>query len=188
MWQPVSTNQKNGSSTICTVMEGGYSFSLTKLLTIDAGLSLDYPLLSNWSFATINTKAPFIELAVGIACVSVTIIAYLITIIAIPNLTAASPLLVPRIGYLASIAALIMLIISAAKITSIMDNILDDKAVKENGLAWSNGAFYALTWVAAGLMLVTFILSLVFAFTIPRPMNLAKQGQLRKDSEYSTVY
>jgi hypothetical protein len=148
------------------MMGGGYECSLPKLLAADAGLPVDSPLLSNWTFAVLNTKLPFICLAIAIAFTSLITIAYFITIVTVPNLTTESPLLVPRVGYLSSIVALNALIISSAKITAMMDDLLKAKPVAESGVAWSTGGFYALTWLATGLMCVMFILSVVFAFKL----------------------
>jgi hypothetical protein len=46
MWQFASTHLKNEASKVCTVMGGGYNFSLPELLAADAGLPVDSPLLS----------------------------------------------------------------------------------------------------------------------------------------------
>jgi hypothetical protein len=46
MWQSASTHLKNEASKVCTVMGGGYKFSLPELLAADAGLPVDSPLLS----------------------------------------------------------------------------------------------------------------------------------------------
>jgi hypothetical protein len=166
MWQSASTHLKNEASKVCTVRGGGYDFSLPELLAADAGLPVDSSLLSAWSFAVLNTKMPFICLVVAIASTSLTIIAYFITIVTTPRLTRDSPLLWPRVGYLASIAALNLLIVSSKKITVMMHKLLETKPVVENGVAWSEGGFYVLTWLATGLMCVMVALSIVVAFMI----------------------
>jgi hypothetical protein len=188
MWQSASEHVKDDASTVCTVMGGGYKFSLSKLLAGDAGLPVDSPLLSDWSFAVINTKMPFICLAIAITCTSLTTIAYFITIFRTPNLTTESPLLIPRVGYVSSVAALNLLIVSSAKITSIMNNVLKAKPGVEDGAARSTGGFYALTWVATGLMCAMFIWSVVFAFTIRSSTKSPHKVLDRKPSEYSNVY
>jgi hypothetical protein len=116
MWQSVSTHLKNEASKVCTVMGGGYKFSLPELLAADAGLPVESPLLLTWSFAVLNTKVPFVCLAIAITFTSLTIIAYFITIVTTPRLTTESPLHWPRIGYIASIVALNTLIVSSVKI------------------------------------------------------------------------
>jgi hypothetical protein len=111
MWQSAGIHLKNEASKVCTVMAGGYRFSLPELLAADAGLPVNSPLLSTWSFAVLDTKMPFICLVIAIAFTGLTIIAYFITIVTTPRLTTESPLHWPRVGYLASIAALNTLII-----------------------------------------------------------------------------
>lgn len=188
MWRSAGTHLKDDASTVCTVMTGGYQFSLPKLLAADAGLPVDTPLLSDWSFAVINTKAPFICLAIAIAFTGLTTIAYSVTIITTPNLTTESPLFIPRLGYLSSIPALIMFIISSAKITSTLDHVLKAKPVGEKGVAWSTGGLYALTWLATVLMCFMFTLSLVFTVKLAPPPKSPHKELGRRPSEYSNVY
>jgi hypothetical protein len=177
MWQSASTHFKNEASKVCTVMGGGYKFSLPELLAADAGLPVDSPLLSTWSFAVLNTKMPFVCLAIAIAFTSLTTIAYFITIVTTPRLTTESPLLWPRVGYIASIAALNILIVSSAKITATTHKLLETKPVVENGVAWSTAGFYVLTWLATGLMCVMVALSVVMAFRLRQPTN-SLRGEL----------
>jgi magnesium-transporting ATPase (P-type) len=187
MWQSDRTHVKNEASTVCTAMGGGYKFSLPELLAADAGLPVDSPLLSTWSFAVLNTTMAFVCLAIAIACTSLTTIAYFITIVTTPRLTAESPLLVPRVGYLASIAAVHALILSSAKITAMMHKLLETKPVVENGVAWSTAGFYVLTWLATVLMCVMVTLSVVLAFMI-RPSTSSRLRELdKKGSGYSYV-
>ena len=187
MWQSASTHLKNEASKVCTVMGGGYKFSLPELLAADTGLPVDSPLLSTWSFAVLNTKMPFVCLAIAIAFTSLTIIAYFITIVTTPRLTTESPLHWPRVGYLASIAALNTLIVSSAKITAMIHKLLETKPVVENGVAWSTSGFYVLTWLATGLMCVMVTLSMVLAFMLRLPTS-SPRGELdRKGSGYSHV-
>jgi len=187
MWQSASTHLKNEASKVCTVMAGGYKFSLPELLAADAGLPVDSPLLSTWSFAVLNTKMPFVCLAIAIAFASLTTITYFITIVTTPRLTTESPLLWPRVGYLASIAALNTLILSSAKITAITHKLLKTKPVVENGVAWSTSAFYVLTWLTTGLMCVTVIFSVVSAFTLRPPTSSPREELERKDPGYLHV-
>ena len=164
MWQSAGTQVKDDASRICTTMGGGYNFSLPELLAADAGLPVDSPFLSTWSFAVLNTKAPFILLAIAIACTSLTMIIYFVVIVTTPELTLHIPLFWPRVGYLSSVAALNLLLISSSKITKMAHNLLKNKAVVENGLAFWTKGFYVLTWLASGLMIVVLILSIVLAF------------------------
>jgi hypothetical protein len=183
MWQSASTHLKNEASKVCAVMGGGYKFSLPELLAADAGLSVNSPLLSTWSFAVLNTKMPFVCLAIAIAFTSLTIIAYFITIVTTPTLTAESPLHWPRVGYIASIAALNTLIVSSVKITVVIHKLLKTEPVVDNGVAWSTSGFYVLTWLATGLMCVMVTLSVVLAFMLRSPMS-SPRGELdRKGSE-----
>ena len=168
-------------------MGGGYKFSLPELLAADAGLPINSPLLSTWSFAVLNTKMPFVCLAIAIAFTSLTVIAYFITIVTTPRLTTESPLHWPRVGYLASIVALNTLIVSSAKITALIHTLLETEPVVENGVAWSTRGFYVMTWLATGLMCVTVALSVVFAFMLRPPTDSPREELDRKDSEYSHV-
>jgi hypothetical protein len=187
MWQSASIHLKNEASKVCTVMSGGYKFSLPELLAADAGLPVNSPLFSAWLFAVLNTKMPFVCLAIAIAFTGLTIIAYFITIVTTPRLTTESPLHWPRVGYLASIAALNTLLVSSAKITAMIHKLLKTKPVVENGVAWSTTGFYVLTWLATGLMCVTVTLSVVSAFML-RPPTRPLRGELdRKGSGYSHV-
>ena len=119
---------------------------------------------------------PFVCLVIGIACASLTMIAYFITIITTPLLTTKSPLLVPRVGFLASVAALITLIISSTKITVMIHKLLGTKFVVENGVAFSSSGFYVFTWLATALMCVMFVLSMVLAFMLQPPTTSRKGG------------
>jgi hypothetical protein len=168
-------------------MAGGYNFSLPELLAADVGLPVDSPLLSTWSFAVLDTKMPFICLAIAIAFTGLTVIAYFITIVTTPRLTTESPLHWPRVGYLASIAALNTLIVSSAKITAMIHKLLGTKPVVENGFAWSTRGFYVLTWLATGLMCVTVALSVVSAFMLRPPTSSPRRELDSKGPEYSHV-
>jgi hypothetical protein len=187
MWQSASIHLKNETSKVCTVMAGGYNFSLSELLAADAGLPVDSPLLSTWSFAVLDTKMPFICLAIAIAFTGLTTIAYFITIVTMPRLTTESPLHWPRVGYLASIAALNTLIVSSAKITAMIHKLLKTKPVVENGFVWSTRGFYVLTWLATGLMCVTVALSVVSAFILRPPTSSPRRELDSKGPEYSHV-
>jgi hypothetical protein len=175
MWQSASTRLKNEASEVCTAIGGSYKFSLPELLAADAGLPVHSPLLSTWSFAVLNTKMPFVCLAIAIAFTSLTTIAYFVTIVTTPRLTTESPLLWPRVGYIASIAALNLLIVSSAKITAMIHKLLETEPVVENGVAWSTGGFYVFTWLATGLMCVMVALSVVLAFMIPTADKLSER-------------
>jgi lipoprotein signal peptidase len=99
-------------------------------------------------------------------------------------LTTESPLHWPRVGYIASIAALNTLIVSSVKITVIIHKLLETKPVVENGVAWSTSGFYALTWLVTGLMCVMVTLSVVLAFMVRLPTS-SPRGELgRKGSGY----
>jgi hypothetical protein len=156
-------------------MGAGYTFSLPELLAADAGLPADNPLFSTWWFAVLHTMMPFVCLTIAIAFINWTVIAYLITIVTMPRLTAESPLHWPRVGYLASIAALNTLILSSAKITATTHKILEAKPVVDNGVAWSTDGFYILTWLTTGLMCVIVTLSVVLAFKLPTADEVPKR-------------
>jgi hypothetical protein len=164
-------------------MNGGYTFSLPNLLAADTGLPIDNPVLSSWSFAVLDTMMPFTCIAFAIAFASVTVVAYFITFFTAPNFTADSPLLVPRIGYLASIGVLNTVLISAIKITVMMHDVLANKIVSEDGVAWSSGLFYVLTWLMVGFMVIQFIWSMVLAFKVAAARSPLRQFE-RKHSGY----
>jgi hypothetical protein len=176
MWQSATTHLKNESSTVCTAMGAGYTFSLPELLAADAGLPADNPLFSTWWFAVLRTRMPFVCLTIAITFLSLTVIAYFVTIVTTPRLTAESPLHWPRVGYIASIVALNTLILSSAKVTAVAHKILEAKPVGDNGVAWLTDGFYVLTWLATGLMCIIVILSVVLALKLDK-----------KSSRYSNV-
>jgi len=188
MWKTAGTHVKDEASTICMAMRGGYKFSLPELVAKDARLPPDNPLLSDWSFAFVNTGTPFICLVIAITFTSVTTTSYFISVFRMPNLTTQSPLSIAQVGYLSSIVALNTLIISSAKITSILNHVLGAKLVKNYGVAWSSGGLYALTWLATGLLVLILILSVVLAFKLRPPTNSTRKALERKISEYSNVY
>ena len=185
LWQQHSDGDvgKNKSSTACTAMNGGYKFYLPALLASDAGLPISGFL--DWSFATIDTAAPFTLLVVGIAFLIVSMITYGYAAVTTPMLTPQTLLLWPRVGYLASIGAMVTLIISSAKITADMRRVTDNGV----GNTWSTGGFYIWTWLATGLTCLAVVVAIVFAFRIakvirqpPKGNSLLSTEELRKSS------
>jgi len=166
MWQSAATHLKNKTSTVCTAMRAGYTFSLPELLAADAGLPADSPLFSTWWFAVLPTRMPYVCLTIAITFISWTMITYFISIVTTPRLTAESPLHWPRAGFIPSIPALITLILSSAKVTAMARGVLEAKPAVDSGVAWSTGGFYALTWLTTGLMCVIVALSVVLAFKL----------------------
>jgi hypothetical protein len=166
MWQSAATHLKNKTSTVCTAMRAGYTFSLPELLAADAGLPADSPLFSTWWFAVLPTRMPYVCLTIAITFISWTMITYFTIIVTTPRLTAESPLHGLRVGFIASIPALITLILSSAKVTAMARGVLEAKPAVDSGVAWSTGGFYALTWLATGLMCVIVALSVVLAFKL----------------------
>lgn len=152
MWQSAGTHIKNETSTHCTAVPMGYTFSLPKLLAADAGLPANSALLSSWSFAVLHTSLPAVCLVVSMTFVNWALVDYGIAILKTWGLTAETPRFWLWQGFLPSVPALVVLILSSADITARTQKILSAKAVAENGVAWSNGGFYAVTWVATGLM------------------------------------
>ena len=171
MWQSAATHLKNEAFTVCTEMNAGYTFSLPELLAADAGLPADSPLFSNWHFAVLHTEMPFVCLVIAMTFINWAMVSYFITIVTTPRLTAESPLHWPRVGYIVSFPALITLILASAKITAMAHMVLEAKPVADNEVAWSTGGFYALTWLATGLMCVMVTLSVVLAFRLGRPVR-----------------
>jgi len=171
MWQSAATHLKNETSTVCMEMAAGYTFSLPELLAADAGLPADNPLFSNWQFAVLRTEMPFVCLVIAMTFISWTIVTYFFGIVATWRLTAESPPHWLRSGYIASIPALITLILSSAKITATAHKILEAKPVIDNEVVWSTSGFYVLTWLATGLMCVMVTLSVVLGFKLGRPVR-----------------
>lgn len=166
MWQSAATHLKNKASTVCTAMRAGYTFSLPELLAADAGLPADSPLFSTWRFAVLPTEMPYVCLTIAITFISWAMITYFFIIVTTLRLTAEPPPHWPRAGFIASIPALITLILSSAKVTAVARGVLQAKPVVDNGVAWSTGGFYALTWLTTGLMCVMVALSVVLAFRL----------------------
>jgi len=186
MWQYGAARLKNESSTICTAMHAGYTFSLPKLLAADAGLPGDSPLLSSWSFAVLKTEMPYVCLTIALTFNNWAMIHYLFVIIFTKGrLTAESPLQWVKVGYITSILALITMVLSSAKVTAMTHRILQDKSVVENGVAWSTGGFYALTWSATGLIFIFLTLSVVLAFMLRQPTRSPRRELDRKGSGHS---
>ena len=166
MWQSAGTHLKNETSTVCTAMGAGYTFSLPELLAADAGLPADSPLFSTWWFAVLPTEMPYVCLTIAITFISWAMVSYFIVIATTPRLTTESPLHWPRVGFIVSTPALITLILSSAKITAVARGVLDAKPVVDSGVVWATGGFYALTWLTTGLMCVAVALSVVLAFKL----------------------
>jgi hypothetical protein len=166
MWQSAGTHLKNEASTVCTAMSAGYKFSLSELLAADAGLPADSPLFSTWWFAVLPTRMPYVCLTIAITFICWTMTTYFIVLVTTPRLTAESSLHWPRVTFITSILALITLTWSSAKVTAMARGVLEAKPVVDNVVAWSTGGFYALTWLATGLMCVIVALSLVLAFRL----------------------
>jgi len=172
-------------------MAAGYTFSLPELLAADAGLPADSPLFSAWSFAVLHTEAPFVCLMIAISFINWAMIDYLISIVIILRQTAESQLYCLRtglkIGFIASIPALITLILSSAVVTATTHKILEAKLVAENGVAWSTGGFYVLTWLATGLMCLVVTLSGVLSFKLRQQSRFPRQELDRKGSGCSDM-
>jgi SUR7/PalI family len=173
-WQVAAAHLKNETSTVCMEMPAGYTFSLPELLAADAGLPADSPLFSAWSFAILHTEAPFVCLTMSFTFISWSMIDYFIGIVRIRRLTAESQPHWLRIGFIASILALITLILSSAVITATMHKILEAKLVAEKGVAWSTGGFYVLIWLATGLMGLVVILSAALSYKLRQQSRFLK--------------
>ena len=182
MWQSTGTHLKDEASTACTAMSMGYTFSLPELLAADAGLPADSPLFSIWSFAVLKTRMLSVCLTIAMTLINWTMLDYFIAIIMTWRLTAESPLFWLRQGFIPSIPALITLILLSAEVTARTHKILGAKAVIENGVAWSTGGFYVLTWLATGVMCVMVTLSVVLFFKLRPPPRFLRGELDRKGS------
>jgi hypothetical protein len=118
MWDAAS-GSKNQSTIICVHQPAGYTFSLAKTLGSDAAQLLP----TNSTYGTLDTRTPQVLLTIGITCSGI----YLTSLLygaAVLLVTSTPPLFVLGVGYLASDAAVIVLTISSAKITSIADKMV----------------------------------------------------------------
>ena len=166
-------------------MGAGYTFSLPDLLAADAGQAPDTPLFAAWSFAVLQTEFSFVCLTIAQTFIGWAMTNYFCCIVATPRLTAKPPLYWHRVGLIVSIPAFVTLIMSSARITAKTQRILEAKPVIDNGVAWTTGGFYVLTWLATGLMCLAFAWSVVLAFKLRPPTKLPSDHLQRKESGYS---
>jgi hypothetical protein len=136
------------------------------------------------SYGTLDTKTPLVLLTIGIALAGITLFSLLYGIVVL-LLTSTPPLLVLRIGYLASIATVILLTISSAKITAIADKTTGAKDVSAGVVvhAWMGWAFYVSTWLAAGFMWAALGFSIAGAFKIAAGLEVQKSNARKLRAE-----
>ena len=168
-WQFAGTHIKDKESTICTAMPMGYTFSLPELLAADAGLPVDNPVFSAWSFAVLHTRLMSVCLVVAMTFLGWAILDYGLGIYRTWGLKAGAPLFWVWQGFIPSIPALVVLILESAEVTARMHKITKADVAGEKGVTWTTGGFYVLTWFAPGLMCVVVALALVLIFKLRSP-------------------
>ncbi|OAP65260.1 hypothetical protein AYL99_01232 [Fonsecaea erecta] len=161
---------KNRSTVTCTSQSAGYTFSLAQIVGGgDAGQQL--LALNTHHRLTLDTKAPFVLLALGIASMGLTVLSFLYGIFVLHAIARQGgrrgrkemPLVVLRFGFILCIASTILLTISSAKITASAGKMAGRVQVggRRNIHAWMDARFYAVTWV--GMAFVWTALGLVVA-------------------------
>ena len=162
MWNKSSASNFQSIRT-CVHQKAGYTFSLAKTLPSNAAQLL--PIDS--SYGTLDTKAPLILLAIGIAFDGVSLLFYLYSII-IMLVKKTPPLNILRIAFLTGIPAAILLLISSAKITAFADKMTGATDISAGVTihAWVGWAFYVASWLATGFIWAAVGVSIGVAFMI----------------------
>ena len=170
MWNAHNSSAGINQSTVkCVSESAGYVFSLSEFMNND-GFAQSIPA---WSNVEINTKAPLILLALGIAFIGLSWLGFVYGLFVVINTKTAiadKQLFVLRLAFFASIAAPILMTISSAKITA--------TAAKASGIVYletmqaadvqMQAAFYVVSWVTTGLLWVALVLVLIAAFSIAK--------------------
>jgi hypothetical protein len=160
MWDATSASNIQSTHT-CVHQKAGYTFSLAKALPSNAAQLLPP------DYGTLDTKAPLILLAIGIAFAGVSLIFYLYSII-VMLVKNTPPLNGLRIAFLAGIPAAIFLLISSAKITAFADKMTGPTDISAGVTihAWMGWAFYVASWLATGFIWAAVGVSIGVAFMI----------------------
>jgi hypothetical protein len=163
MWNTSSASNLQSTRT-CVHQKAGYTFSLAKTLPSNAAQLL--PIDS--SYGTLDTKAPLILLAIGIAITGISLLFYLYSVTVLLVKNTPPPLNVLRIAFLAGISAAIFLLISSAKITAFADKMTGATDISAGVTihAWMGWAFYVASWVATGFIWAAVSVSIGVAFMI----------------------
>ncbi|OAL17885.1 hypothetical protein AYO22_11229 [Fonsecaea multimorphosa] len=164
---------KNHSTISCTSQSAGYTFSLAQIVGGDAGQQL---VIADHHRSTLDTKAPFVLLVLGIASMGLTVLSFLYGVGVLHSVKRRGgplgkremPLVVLRMGFFASIASTILLTISSAKITASAGKMAGRIQVDggKDVHAWMTGGFYAVTWVGMAFVWAALGLVLAAAFKI----------------------
>jgi hypothetical protein len=162
MWNTTSAINTQSTRT-CVHQKAGYTFPLAKALPSSAAQLL--PIDS--SYGTLDTKAPLILLAIGIAFAGVSLLFYSYGVIAL-LIKNTPPLNVLRIAFLAGISAAIFLLISSAKITAFADKMTGTTDISAGVAihAWMGWTFYMASWLATGFIWAAVGVSIGVAFMI----------------------
>lgn len=165
MWSKDSASAgKNKSTTICHPQPLGYTFGEAALPGVRY-----YPAL--------DLKASAILLLLGIILSGLSAVLFLASVAAIRITNKTDKWLnLLRVGFLANVAATILLTISSAKITALAEKWVGT-TYTEDGVpltAWMGRDFYACTWLGTGIMWVVLGLSIAVAFKIANNMRVLK--------------
>ncbi|CZR70020.1 uncharacterized protein PAC_19921 [Phialocephala subalpina] len=179
MWDAAS-GSKNQSTIICVHQPAGYTFSLAKILGSEAAQLLP----TNSTYGTLDTRTPQVLLTIGITCSGI----YLTSLLygaAVLLVTSTLPFFVLRIGYLASIAAVIVLTISSAKITSIADKMAGTTHINAGATvhAWMGWYFYVFAWLATAFIWITIGFSIAAAFKIAQELEVQKSKRFSESRQ-----
>jgi hypothetical protein len=160
MWDTTSASNIQSTRT-CVHQKADYTFSLAKALPSNAAQLLPT------DNGTLDTKAPLILLAIGIAFAGVSLIFYLYGVIAL-LVKKLPPLNVLRIAFLAGIPAAILLLISSTKITAFADKMIGTTYIGAGITihAWMGWAFYVASWLATGFVWAAVGVSIGVAFMV----------------------
>ncbi|MCJ1358037.1 MAG: hypothetical protein MMC33_008035 [Icmadophila ericetorum] len=159
---------KNFSTISCTSQTGGYIFNLAE--TLAAGVApAAQTLFANWQYAVLETSVSLGLLGSTIGQLGTSLIAYGVGFFTLTKIeTNNHSLRALRIGFINSIASLILSTISSAKITAFAGNLMDERRVTSgiNFLVWREKGFYILTWMTTGLTWVALFVAVIFSFAI----------------------
>jgi hypothetical protein len=176
MWNAVG-GDKNQSTVACVHQKAGYTFSLAQTLGGNAAQLLP----ANSSYGTIDSNDSRILLTIGITLAGVSLTSLLYGVVVL-LLTSTPPLLMLRIGYMASIPTMVVLTISSAKITSIADKMTGATEISPGIVvhAWMGPVFYVTTWLSAGFMWAAVGFSITAGFKIAIGMEVEKARSRRR--------
>lgn len=156
---------KDKSTVKCISQSAGWTFSLSKILA-----SSDVqPLSAHSADAKLDTTAPLVLLAFGIAAMGLAMIFLAHGLVGTLAKRALEPNLIPlRIGYLSSIAGGVFLTNSFSHLTAAADR-LTGTIYLSRGLearAWMESEFYVIAWLGTAFMWMAVACGVTCAFML----------------------